>query len=89
MQNLAEKLADCIASILRVPGDWLRELTVAVSVDVARGIFLLYFVILLIWVVTMKSAETSGTVPGRRKPIDLRYFAAAALIVQLILYVVF
>lgn len=84
MQNLA----DWIASILRVPGDWLRELTVAVPVNAARGIFLLYFSILLIWVITMKKSETSGTVPGKKKPLDLRYYAAAAIIVQLILYYV-
>ena len=84
MQNLA----DWIASILRVPGDWLRELTVAVPVSAARGIFLLYFSILLIWVITMKKSETSGTVPGKKKPLDLRYYAAAAIIVQLILYYV-
>ena len=83
-----QKLADWIASILRVPGDWLRELTVAVPVNAARGIFLLYFSILLIWVITMKKSETSGTVPGKKKPIDLRYYAAAAIIVQLILYYV-
>lgn len=84
MQNLA----DWIASILRVPGDWLRELTVAVPVNAARGIFLLYFSILLIWVITMKKSETSGTVPGKKKPLDLRYYAAAALVIQLILYYV-
>lgn len=84
MQNLA----DCIASILRVPGDWLRQLTVAVPINAARGFFLLYFSILLIWVITMKKSETAGTVPGKKKPLDLRYYAAAAIIVQLILYAV-
>lgn len=85
MQNLA----DCIASILRAPGDWLRQLTVAVPINAARGLFLLYFSILLIWVITMKKSETAGTVPGKKNPLDLRYYAAAAIIVQLILYAVF
>ena len=82
-------LADWVASILRVPGDWLRDLTVAVPLNAARGLFILYFLVLLIWVITMKKSETSGTVPGKKKPIDLRIYAAAALIVQLILYLKF
>ena len=82
-------LADWIASILRIPGDWLRDLTVAVPINAARGLFILYFMVLLIWVITMKKSETSGTVPGSKKNIDLRYFAAAALIIQLILYIKF
>jgi len=85
MQNLA----DWIASILRVPGEWLRDLTVAIPINAARGLFILYFSILLIWVITMKKSETSGTVPGKKTPIDLRYYAAAALITQLILYLKF
>ncbi len=84
-----QTLADFIASILRGPGLWLRELSLAIPMSVARGFFLLYFFILLIWVLRMKKSATSGELSGISKPVDLRPYAAMLLIIQIVIYIVF
>ncbi|HOJ59201.1 MAG TPA: hypothetical protein PK878_02850 [bacterium] len=82
-------LADVIASILRIPGEALRELTMAIPLWMARGFFLLYFAILLVWILTMKRSEIVGNLEGRDKPLNLRPYAAAAIILQMIIYAYF
>ena len=84
-----QSLANWIASLLRVPGDWLRELILAVPMNAARGLFLFYYLVLLIWVLTLKESEVCGTVPGKKKPLNLRPYAILALVVQLVLYAIF
>ena len=86
---MKENLFDVIASILRVPGDWLREMILAIPMNAVRGIFLLYYLVLLIWILTLKDSEVCGTVPGKKKPLNLRPFAILALVIQLVLYAVF
>jgi len=85
MQNLV----DGIASLIRIPGDALREAVVAVPLWAAKGIFLLYPLILLIWIYSMRESEVKGNLPGTDKVIDLRLYAAAALVMQIIIYAVF
>ena len=85
MQNLF----DFIASILRVPADWLRELILAVPMNAIRWIFLFYYLVLLIWVLTINKSEVCGPLPGKKKPLNLRFYAAIAIIIQFVLYAVF
>lgn len=84
-----QTLADWIASILRVPGDALREFTLQIPLSAAKGVYILYFVILLIWVLKMRKSEVVGLLPGKKTPIDLRPYAAAALIGQIVIYIIF
>ena len=65
-----QSLFDPIATILRVPGDWFREMVLAVPMNAVRGIFLLYYLVLLIWVLMLKESEVCGTVPGKKKPLN-------------------
>ncbi len=84
-----QTLIDAIANILRVPGDYLRELTLMIPHSAARTIFILYFAALLVWVLTMPKSEVCGVLPGKKEPIDLRPYAAAALIGQIMIYSLF
>lgn len=84
-----QSLFDFIASVLRVPGDWLRELVIAVPMSAVRVIFLVYYLVLLVWVMTMRKSEVCGALPGKKKPLNLRFYAALALIIQIVLYAVF
>lgn len=84
-----QTIIDFVADILRVPGGFLRELTLQIPLSVAKGCFIAYFTILLIWVLTMKKSEVCGVLPGKAKPIDLRPYAAVALIGQIVIYWIF
>ena len=84
-----QALADIIANYLRGPGEFLRELTLAIPMPVAKGIFLLYFAILLVWILTMRKSEMVGELPGKKTPINLRPYAAAAMIGQIVIYLIF
>ncbi|MEW6237838.1 MAG: hypothetical protein AB1656_20825 [Candidatus Omnitrophota bacterium] len=85
MQNLI----DGFASLIRLPGDALREAVVAIPLWAAKGIFLFYPLILLIWIYSMRESEVKGELPGAKKIIDLRPYAAASLIMQIVIYAIF
>ena len=84
-----QTLADSFANLLRGPGEALREATMAIPLSVAKGIFILYFTVLLVLVLTMRKSEVVGELPGKKTPIDLRPYAAAALIGQIAIYLIF
>lgn len=84
-----QTFADWMASILRGPGEFLREASLAIPLSAAKGIFIGYFVLLLVWVLTMRKSEVIGNLPGTSKTIDLRPYAAAALIGQILIYLAF
>ncbi len=84
-----QTMADWIASILRGPGGLLREWTLQIPLTAAKGIFILYYLILLVWVLTMRRSEVTGILPGKKTTLDLRPYAAAALIGQIVIYLIF
>ena len=84
-----QALIDSIADLLRFPGDWLRNLSLLVPLWAAKGLFLLYPIILFIWVVLKDRSEVKGEVQLRKKEVDLRPYAAIALILQVVIYAVF
>ena len=65
-------------------GEFFRRLFTAVPPEVARGLFILVFVILLVWVLRLPRSRT--TPPAGEKGGSLKYWAALALIVQILLY---
>ncbi|MBC8215536.1 MAG: hypothetical protein H8E64_03385 [Candidatus Marinimicrobia bacterium] len=82
-------IADSFANILRVPGDWLRGLVMAINITVARGFFILYFVLLIIWVSTLPKDEILLKMRSTGKEVNLRPYALAALTSQVIIYMIF
>ncbi|MBN2327094.1 MAG: hypothetical protein JXR73_08055 [Candidatus Omnitrophica bacterium] len=84
-----QTLADWMASILRVPGEALREFTLQIPLSAAKGIYIFYYVILIIWVLKMRKSEVVGDLPGKKTPINLRPYAVVALIGQIVIYLIF
>jgi hypothetical protein len=89
LASLAQSVADFFAGILRVPGDAMRQWVVAVPVEAARGIFLVYFLILCIWILTLPQREVVVAHPRTGKLVNLRYVALLALVSQIVIYWVF
>jgi hypothetical protein len=66
-------------------GSLLRNALAAVPLPLVRGLFLLTFVAVLIWVVRLpKSVARAG--PDSRWSEDLRLWAAIALLIQIAIY---
>ena len=86
---MLQALADGIAAGLCVPGGFLRELMLWIPLPAVRIIFILVPVLLLIWVFTLDRRELCGQIHGARKPVNLRPFAIAALVIQILLYATF
>jgi len=83
-------MLDAIADLLKIPGDFFGNLIHAVPLPMAKGIFILYPIILILWVFTFKKEEVQGKLHlcGDRT-IDIRFFAIATLIGQIIIYSIF
>ncbi len=79
-------MAEFIASILSVPGEALRQLTLMIPLSVAKLIFVLYFAGIAVWVWTLKPSDVIGEVHGKDKPVDLRPYATASMIAMVIIY---
>ncbi|MHC4445219.1 MAG: hypothetical protein ACYTF1_06965 [Planctomycetota bacterium] len=67
-------------------GDWLRELLMQVPLPAVRVLFLLVFVALILWVLTLPRNETTD--PARKyRPIEnLKVWAVLALLIQVVIY---
>lgn len=79
-------MADYIVSILSIPGEALRQLTLMIPMSIAKLCFLAYFAGIGVWVWTLKKEDVIGEVHGRTKPVDLRPYATASMIAMLIIY---
>jgi hypothetical protein len=82
-------IADFFAAILRSPGDLFRSWIVAIDVSVAKGIFLAYFILLIVWVLTLKRNEVTVTNERTGTRVSLRPYAVLALLSQVIIYLIF
>lgn len=66
-------------------GEALRQLLLQVPLGAARALFILLLLALLIWVLTLPSAQTKP--PGRaRVSENLKLWAALSLLLQLLIY---
>lgn len=77
-----------IASVLSVPGEALRNLTLMIPLWLAKGIFLAYFIGIAVWVWTLPKDDVIGEVPQRKDPVDLRPYATASMIGMVIVYLI-
>ena len=70
-------------------GDAIREVLLKIPLEAVRGLFLLFFAALLIWVLTLPRAQTTppGTERGKlRLSENLKLWAAVSLVLQLLIY---
>jgi hypothetical protein len=74
-------------SWLHYIGEFFRSMMLGVPLEVARGIFVLVMVGLLIWVLVLPQAQV--TPPGRpvRPGENLKVWAALALVLQVLIYI--
>ncbi|PCJ55354.1 MAG: hypothetical protein COA73_13615 [Candidatus Hydrogenedentota bacterium] len=88
-KNFATTVADAVANILRVPGDILRDWALAIPMPVAKGIFIAWFVFLIIWVLRLPRDEVIYKSEGSDREVSLRPFAIAALSCMIVIYLIF
>lgn len=84
-----QTLIDAIAGVLIIPGNLLREMIVAIPLWAAKGIFILYPVLLLVLVFTRDPESMKGKLHLLGDRIDIRPIAAAALVMQILIYAYF
>ena len=82
-------MVDLIVSLLQVPGEIMRNFILAIPLWIARGLFILYPVVLLWWIFSMEKSEVRDVIHGQTKPVDLRPFVAISLIGQIVIYLIF
>lgn len=72
---------------LHIIGEFFRELTSQVPLTAVRVVFIAIPCLLLIWVLRLPRAETTPAQPTGRFGENLKYGAALALILQIVIYV--
>ncbi len=82
-------MIEFIVSILQIPGAFLREIILAIPLWVAKILFIIYPLLLLIWVLRMDKSEVKDDLPGTGKKIDLRPYVAVSLLGQVVIYLIF
>ncbi len=67
-------------------GNFLRDLLLRVPLPVARALFIALPAVLLVWVLRLPREETMPLEPHPSAAADLRWWAAAALAIQIAIY---
>ncbi len=83
---LLTTIADLIANLLRGPQQMMRGWILGIDVFSAKCIFIAYFILLICWVMTLKRDEVYVTNEQSGKTINLRPYAIAALVSQVLIY---
>ena len=84
----ATAIADTIANLFRGIGDILREWMLVIPMPIARGVFIVYFLFLIVWVVRLPENEVTLTLDNGRM-IKLRPYALFSLITIIVIYLIF
>lgn len=84
----ATAIADTIANLFRGIGDILREWMLVVPMPIAKGVFIVYFLFLIVWVVRLPENEVTLTLDNGRM-IKLRPYALFSLITIIVIYLIF
>jgi len=82
-------IADFFANILRVPGGFFRDILVSIDITMAKGVFIAYFTLLIIWVLLLKREEVLVTNERTGKTVSMRPYAVLALLSQVIIYLIY
>ncbi len=89
MDRTLTLIADFFSTILRVPGEAMRNLTLMVPMWAAKGIFILYFLILIAWVATLPRNESVFEPEMLKREISLKPFAIFSLSLMIVIYMIF
>ncbi|MDP7564845.1 MAG: hypothetical protein QF794_01835 [Candidatus Marinimicrobia bacterium] len=81
-------LADTIANLFRGVGDMMRGWMLAIPMSVAKGVFIVYFLILIYWIIKLPENEVTLALDNG-KVIHLRPFALFSLGTIVVIYLVF
>ena len=74
---------------LHVIGNTIRELLAAIPLPVVRGLFLAILVGLLIWVLRLPRSETTTQSNTGESSMNLKWGAALAILLQIVIYATF
>ena len=75
-----------IMTLLHHIGNFVRNALLLIPLPVVRLLFLATLVVLLVWVLRLPRAETTPAEGARRWDQNLKVGAAAALLIQIVLY---
>ena len=89
MDKFLTPIADTMSNILQVPGEAMRNLVLMVPMSMAKGIFITYYLILIIWVFTLPRNESVFQPQLLGKEISLKPFAIASLSFMIAIYLYF
>ncbi len=82
-------MIDFIVSILQFPGEIMRDFILAIPLWLAKGLFILYPLLILIWIFSMEKSEVKDEIPDTGQKINLRPFVAISLVGQIVIYIIF
>jgi len=91
MNNLllaATAIADTIANMFRRMGDVMRNWMLAIPMSVAKGIFIVYFLLLIYWIIKLPENEVTPVLESG-KTIHLRHYALFSLTTLVVIYLIF
>ncbi|HIA46733.1 MAG TPA: hypothetical protein EYN96_01870 [Candidatus Hydrogenedentes bacterium] len=89
MDKTLTSIADAFSSVLQVPGEALRNLTLMIPIGAAKGIFILYFLILIAWVATLPREESVFEPEMLKREVSLKPFAIFSLSLMIVIYMIF
>lgn len=84
----ATALADTIANLFRGMGDIMRGWMLAIPMSVAKGVFIVYFLLLIAWIISLPENEVTLALDSG-KMIRLRPYALFSLVTIIVIYMVF
>lgn len=90
LTSVLQPILDPIALILQYPGEAIRQIILAIPITGAKGLFIAYFVFLIVWMLRFKNEEVQGKLHlFGNLTIDIRPVALIALVGQIIIYYMF
>jgi len=81
-----QTLCDTVAQALRVPGDAMRDVLLAVPLPIARFLFLAIPAMLLLWALLMDPSRLRGQFSEHGRTVNLRPYILIALAIQIAIY---
>ena len=82
-------IADLISTILQIPGDIMRSIVLAIPMALAKGIFIGYFLILLVWVMFLPKEEAQFQPSEGGQTRTLKPMVAVSLAIIIAIYAYF
>ena len=87
--SISVSIADTISNILRIPGQFMRDILLNINLHIARSLFIIYFLSITYWVYRLPKSEVILSDKNSGKEINLKPFAISAMISIIIIYLVF